>query len=265
MGFLRCFSTLGCPEQSLEGAAAIAASHRLDGIEVRSLSGTVELARVFAAHFADPAALALRARAGGIRVLALDASLRLVGPTAAERDQLLALAPWAEALGVRRIRVFDGGAASAEYPVNEARDTLRWWQGQRERHGWNVDVMVETHDALVTTAAIQRFLSAAPEVSLLWDAHHTWRKGSEDPGVTWRALRERVVHVHVKDSIDVPSARHPFTYVLPGEGEFPIGRVLAALRDDRFAGPVSLEWERMWHPYLPSLDQALVAARNWWA
>ena len=42
--------------------------------------------------------------------------------------------------------------------------------------------------------------------------------------------------------------------------------VLAALRDDRFAGPVCLEWEKLWHPYLPSLDVALAtaAARGWW-
>jgi hypothetical protein len=38
------------------------------------------------------------------------------------------------------------------------------------------------------------------------------------------------------------------------------------LRADDFAGPVSLEWERMWHPYLPSLDEALTAATasQWW-
>jgi hypothetical protein len=38
------------------------------------------------------------------------------------------------------------------------------------------------------------------------------------------------------------------------------------MRADDFAGPVSLEWERMWHPYLPSLDEALTAATasQWW-
>jgi sugar phosphate isomerase/epimerase len=72
--------------------------------------------------------------------------------------------------------------------------------------------------------------------------------------------------VHVKDSISVPSARHPFTYVLPGDGEFPMAPLLAALRADSFAGPLSLEWEKMWHPYLAPLDDALAiaAARGWW-
>ena len=72
--------------------------------------------------------------------------------------------------------------------------------------------------------------------------------------------------MHVKDSIPVPSARHPFTYTLPGDGGFPIAPLLGALRADGFSGAVSLEWERMWHPYLPSLDEALVVAaqRGWW-
>jgi sugar phosphate isomerase/epimerase len=84
--------------------------------------------------------------------------------------------------------------------------------------------------------------------------------------VTWPAIRDLVVHVHVKDSIAVPSAKHPWTYVLPGAGRFPIAPLLEALRADEFAGSVSLEWERMWHPYLPSLDEALTAAtkNRWW-
>lgn len=126
--------------------------------------------------------------------------------------------------------------------------------------------MVETHDSLFTAAAIRRFLAAAPGTGILWDSHHTWKKGGEDPVLTWRAIRESVVHVHVKDSVSAPSARHPFTYVRPGEGEFPMAPLVAALRMDGFAGPVSLEWELMWHPYLAPLDEALASARAraWW-
>ena len=84
--------------------------------------------------------------------------------------------------------------------------------------------------------------------------------------MTWRGLRDHIVHLHVKDSTGVPSARHPFTYVLPGDGEFPMAGLLAALREDGYTGPLSLEWEKMWHPYLPSLDEALrvASARAWW-
>jgi sugar phosphate isomerase/epimerase len=264
----RCFSTLGCPELSLDEALGLAAKHRLEAIELRALGGTVELPRYFAAEFGTPAALAAHVRQQGVRIAALGTSLHLSDPPAgAERDALLAFVDWAEALGVPWLRVFDARAPLAESAaIERAAATIAWWRGLRRERGWKVDLMVETHDVLFTAAAITRFLAAAPGAAILWDAHHTWKKGGEGPVATWRAIRRSVVHVHVKDSIDVSTARHPYTYVLPGDGTFPIAPTLAALRADGFAGAVSLEWEKMWHPYLPSLDEALTtaAARGWW-
>lgn len=266
MSYARCFSTLGCPELSLEAVLALAAKHRIPLVEVRALAGTVDLAAHFTAYHGTPARLAAQLADAGVRIVALDASLRLIGGTDAERDQLVALAPWADALGVRWLRVFDGGRDLATFELAAAGATLRWWRELRAARGWRVELMVETHDSLLTAAAVARFRAALPETAILWDAHHTWRKGGEDSVATWRAIRTGVVHVHVKDSVGQPSARHPFTYVLPGDGEFPVSPLLAALRADGFDGPVSLEWEWMWHPHLPSLDAALTvaAARRWW-
>jgi sugar phosphate isomerase/epimerase len=99
----------------------------------------------------------------------------------------------------------------------------------------------------------------------LWDSHHTWKRGGEDPVATWAAIAPHVVHVHVKDSVSRPSAKHPYTYVVPGSGEFPAAPLMDCLRRE-FSASVSLEWERQWHPYLSPLDEALTAAtRNgWW-
>lgn len=268
MALFRCLNTLGCPEASLQAAQELARRHGLDGIEVRALGGSLDLPSYLSATFGSPEALAANQadeKAGG-RIVAFNSSMKLVGGDGASRAQLLAMVPWAEALGVQWLRVFDGGATADERELAEAAASLAWWRRERVAHGWRVDLMVETHDALITSAAIHRLLALAPEASILWDAHHTWRKGGEDPRATWSAIRNRVVHVHVKDSIGVPSARHPFTYVLPGSGEFPMAALLGALREDGFTGPVSLEWERLWHPYLPSLDQALAVAadRGWW-
>ena len=266
MSYERCFSSLGCPELSIEATLALAAKHRVPLVELRALGGSVDLPAYFSAHFGAPARLAEIVAGTGTRIVALDASLRLVGGTETDRVELAALAPWADAVDARWLRVFDGGKTMNADESTEAAATLQWWRELRAARGWRVDVMVETHDSLLTAAAIARFKVAAPDTAILWDAHHTWRKGGEDPVATWRAIRPGVVHVHVKDSIDVPSARHPFTYVVPGDGEFPAAPLLAALQADGFAGPVSLEWEKQWHPYLPSLDAALTVAtaRRWW-
>ena len=113
----------------------------------------------------------------------------------------------------------------------------------------------------------QALFEAMPDgrVALLWDAHHTWKKGGEDPRHSWAAIRPHVVHVHVKDSLRRGAEAGAFTYVLPGTGEFPMSRLRRLLAAE-FDGVVSLEWERFWHPALPRLEEALVAAKTnrWW-
>ncbi len=263
--YARAFSTLGCAELSLDEVQALARRHRIPGIEPRALGGTTDLPAWFAANFASPAALAEPQAPSDCRVVALDTSWRLIDGTAADRDNLLALLPWARALGVRWLRVFDGGATLDDQTLAQAAEALAWWRRVRAERELEVDLMIETHDVLLDARRIQRFLAALPDgrAALLWDAHHTWRKGGEDPRRTWQAIRPHVVHVHVKDSVSRPSARHPFTYVLPGVGEFPMAPLRETLAAE-FSGTVSLEWERLWHPYLPPLDAALAAARNWW-
>jgi sugar phosphate isomerase/epimerase len=265
MSYIRCFSTLGCPELGLEEIFALAARHGIAAIELRALAGSIDLAHVLAGEFGTPERLAEIVRQRPQRIVALDASLRLINGKAEDREQLAALAPWAEALGVRWLRVFDGGSKADDAELADAKATVAWWRELRARNGWRADIMVETHDSLFTAAAIQRFAAVAPGTAILWDSHHTWKRGGEDPVVTWQAVKALVVHIHVKDSVNRPSEGHAYTYALPGAGEFP----MAALRvylEKEFTGCVSLEWEKLWRPSLAPLEDALSAAeRNaWW-
>lgn len=263
---LNCISTLGCAEMGLGDVLALARTYELRWVELRALGGTVDLPAWLAAHHGTPTRLADEVRAAGVAVAALDTSLKLNGSTDEEwQKTAAAFLPWAEALGGVNLRVFDGGKAADRAAIKIMADRVAWWRGLRQRQGWRSDIMVETHDSLLTVAANLELQAAAPGVRLLWDTHHTWKRGGEDPVATWRALAPHIVHVHVKDSISVASARHPFTYVLPGEGEFPASALRVELSSG-FAGPVCLEWERLWHPYLPPLAAALshVAAKAWW-
>ena len=262
----RAFSSLGCPELTLEETLALAERHGIDAVELRTLGDTTDLTGLFARTYGSPAALAGRLRGARVKLLALDTSLGLVAPSAAEREAFLAFVPWAEAAGVPWLRVFDAGRNRTADSVADAAATLRWWQEERRRHGWRTDAMVETHDILLTADAVLRFGELAPGAAILWDAHNTWRGGGTDPAALWPAIKSRVVHLHVKDSISRPSGPHPYRFVLPGTGEFPMAPLREALRADRYAGAISLEWERKWHPELPPLDEALASAadRRWW-
>lgn len=262
----RTFSTLGCADLGWEEIWALAARHGFNELEFRAVAGTTDLPAWLRERFGSPAELAADLAARGTRIRGFGTSFRLIDGRDEDRAALLAYAPWAEAAGVPWLRVFDGGKTGDAAEIARAVETLAWWGEERRRQGWRTELMIETHDALVTTPVLREFFEAAPRAALLWDSHHTWRKGGEDPVATWRAVREHTVHVHVKDSVDSPSGRHPFTYVLPGEGEFPMAPLLDALRADGFAGAISLEWERLWHPYLAELDVALgtAAERRWW-
>jgi sugar phosphate isomerase/epimerase len=262
--YLRAFSTLGCPDLALDEALMLAGRNGIDALEIRTLEGTTDIPALFS-RTGEGAVLRALARGLPVRVLALSTSFRLVGPGEADRAALLAFVPWAEAMGVPWLRVFDGGLASDPGTVHLAAQTHSWWRRLRSENGWKVDLMVETHDGLLTQDAINGFCSEAAGASVLWDAHNTWRATGVDPFELWPRIAKHVVHIHVKDSVSRPSGRFPYTYVLPGDGEFPMGRLAGALGRDGYTKPVSLEWERQWHPELPPLELALraSASRGW--
>lgn len=265
--YTRAFSTLGCPEFTLDEAAALAQRFQIDGLELRALGGTIDLPSYFSALAISPLEVAQRLREKDARVVALDTSFRVMDGTAPDRETLLAHIPWAEALGVRWLRVFDGGKSLDEASLAHAAENLQWWGTVRRERGVKVDWMIETHDVLIDTPKIHRFIEAMPSgtVHLLWDTHHTWKRGGEDPVATWQTIAPRVAHIHVKDSVSEPSEKHPFTYVPPGTGEFPMAPLRAKLTAE-YSGVISLEWEKLWHPYLPPLDVALTSAQaqRWW-
>lgn len=265
MPYRRAISTLGCPDLSLDEILSLAQRHRLDAVEIRALANTIDVPAALAETYRTPDALAARMKSSPVAIVSLDTSLKLADNSASDRAAFLQFLPWAEACVVPWLRVFDGGKTADAATHRAMADTVAWWRAERKQHGWKADIMVETHDALSTTPAIRDFLALAPGTAILWDSQHTWRNGGEAPLATWQAIKEHVVHVHVKDSITRPSAKHPFTYVLPGEGEFAMATLRPALATE-FRGCVSLEWERLWHPYLPALEEALTAAHqnDWW-
>jgi sugar phosphate isomerase/epimerase len=265
---LHTFSTLGCPELDLDGAIALAGRHGLHALELRVLGGTTDLPAWLAQRYGEPGKFAAHLKQKRAKVCALNTSFKLIGSNDVDRADLVRFIDWADAAEVPWLRVFDGGRAGDPADVAEAAETYKWLRAERRKRYWAVDFLVETHDAFVRAAALRDLIARAPDIALLWDAHHTWRLGNEAPGTTWAVIGKHTRHVHVKDSVSRPSptGSHPFTYVLPGEGEFPMGAVRDALVQTKFGGVLSLEWDRQWHPYLPELDKALYAASRagWW-
>ncbi|MDO8360699.1 MAG: TIM barrel protein [Devosia sp.] len=242
-----CFSTLGCGELDLEDVLTLAVRRAIPAVELRTLGGRNELPQYFEARYGTPERLRNSLAGFGVRIVSLDSSCQAIGSTRSDWSELVALTPWALAVGARGIRVFDGGERGDSAELASVRPMLEWWRGR----GLLLELLIETHDALARPAALQAFIERYPGASILWDTHHTWTEGAEDPATTWARVRGRAGHLHVKDSVAQQG------YVPPGEGAFPFGDLIAALRRDAFAGVISLEWERHWFPELPPIDAAL--------
>src|SRR5206468_2203856 len=86
-----------------------------------------------------------------------------------------------------------------------------------------VTVLIESHGAFTDSPALLEILQKAdsPNVALLWDAHHTFVSGKEQPEDTVRQLGHYIRHTHLKDSVPAGNDRR---YVLTGTGEVPVKR-----------------------------------------
>src|SRR5882724_3298850 len=254
-------STLGCAELSLPEICELLGEFCLSELEIRAVDGRVDLPQ-WAVDTGWPPyrATALLAK-HRIKLRAAGSSFKLVGNDEKSRAEMLAFCQWADSWGAQYVRAFGGGTwgqSLTEADYDQAARTVAWWQQEKKRRGWRIELLLETHDGFSASGPCRELLARLREpIGIIWDSHHTWRLGGESPRESWSQLSRWIRHVHVKDSITKPSARHPFTYVLPGDGEMPLGQVVEVLSEYRFAGAVSLEWERLWHPYLPPLREAL--------
>lgn len=263
---ISCFSTLGCPELSLTETADLAHKFHIPHLELRALENSVDLPNLLSTFPGGWKGALSFLHEFNLSPRILGTSFKLIGNTPEQWEELFTFARLAQDLETPWLRVFSGGAWGTSLTRGDyetAAASVQRWRQEKARHQWRADILLETHDSFSASAPCQRLLERLDQpIHFIWDSHHTWRLGCETPEQTWSALSLYIRHIHVKDSIGVPSARHPFTYVLPGEGEMPLADAFALLSRDGFLGTVSLEWEKMWHPYLPTLSAALTACRE---
>ena len=253
------FSTLGCPDWSLDQVLACATQNGYDGIELRGLAGEINLPE--APDLVPPQLAATKARldGAGCAVASLGSSARFTPQEPEVRremlDEVRAYADLAAALGAPMVRVFGGNipeGVSREDCLKYAGEALAQAGAIAAERG--VTVVLETHDAFSLGQQVAELLDAAdcPHVGSLWDIHHPYRHG-ESLRTTMDCLRETLLHTHLKDSVE-DGGKHRYT--LLGEGTIPIAEALQLLKDEGYDGYLSLEWEKKWHP---EIDEPEVA------
>ncbi|WP_433256654.1 sugar phosphate isomerase/epimerase family protein [Streptosporangium sp. CA-135522] len=266
-------STLGLPGAGLPEAIRVAVAHGCDGLELRLHPDTgvhVGLPGAGARRTASPApaqAVAQRedppadrprvraaVSAAGLEISALAGYVGICEPgdDGPVIEALTAELLLAADLGAPGVRVFPRG----EDPAIGAR-RLRAVAREAGRSG--VRVLVETHDAMPTGAAVARLLDAADEpetTGVIWDLLHPWRHG-ESPASTLAALGDRLAYVQIKD------AGPDLTPVPMGKGGVPLEEAGALLRERGYEGWASLEWERTWYPQVDPVEKVIPGAAAW--
>jgi sugar phosphate isomerase/epimerase len=254
------FSTLGCPKWDWPQIQDFAAGHGYAAVELRGLQDTMDLPQ--RPEFAPAQLAATKAQLAQhelvISCLGSSANMHEMDATkrAAQLDEGRRFIDLAHALGAPYVRVFGNqyvpGVAKDEMLAHIAR-------GLRElgdyAQGKSVTVLIESHGDFTDSPALQSLLerAASPNVALLWDAHHTFVSGKEEPEETVRRLGSYIRHTHLKDSVATGNDRR---YVLTGTGTVPVRRQVEALQKIGYRGFYSFEWEKRWHPEIEEPEVA---------
>jgi sugar phosphate isomerase/epimerase len=266
-------STLGAPGQGLDEVLSDLHAAGLRAVELRFARDQI----------ADPVMTAagrrqLRERlaAAGVAVSALASYIRL----AADAPDELVLGALAGAvqvaadLGAPAVRVFPGAPTEAgpydQVPrLHESREAVDERAARRLSAAAplaaeaGVLLCLETHDSHPTGAHVAGLLErVAGPVGAVWDLMHPWRVG-ESLETSWSALQPWLARsgssVQVKDAA-LPIDRTPRPI---GEGSLPVDAFAELLVEQGWSGPVTLEWERAWHPTAAPLAVALTSLRTW--
>ncbi len=255
------FSTLGCPDWGLNTMTDAARKFGYEGIELRALSGSLDL--LSRAEFTAPQLAHTKAyfENEGIEICCVDTSCAFHSPDASERATqvriALAHAELAARLGAPLIRVFPD-----KIQPGAQREETRDWIAESlhavaERMPDDVDVALETHGDFARAAAAAEIATLAnhAKVKLIWDVANSVAAG-DTIEVAGRVVKPYLAHIHLRDAKPVAGLKH-WLPVLAGHGRVSFAETLSAIRELNYDGYVSFEWEKYWRPEIEEPEVAL--------
>ena len=261
------FTTLACPDWDLGQIIDAAVAAGYDGVDFRGYRRKMPIYE-WPEFSTDVAATARRLAEAGLDVPCLSAGAKLYATDPAAREKHLAeVAAYGDLCGpmdCRMIRVFGGAIDGADRA--EAVETAAAALAAMARKVAPILIVVETHDDWSRSQDVAALLAAAKSagaknVAALWDLHHPYRAHGESPSQTLATLGGQIAYTHVKDSwVD---SNGKTVLCLGGEGDVPLGEMIAGLRDIGYDGCLTVEWEKRWHEELAEPNVALPAYANY--
>jgi sugar phosphate isomerase/epimerase len=254
------FSTLGCPAWSFETILETADRLGYAALELRGIAGEMDLPKVPELSGTRLAATRKDLAALGLVVSDLGASAQMHEKDPAKRREQLdegrRFIDLAHAMGVKYVRVFGDRIPEGEPKEEVMKRVVDGFRQLTEHAGpAGVTVLIESHGDFTHSPDLEAILTrvASPQFALLWDAHHSFVAGGEQPADTFARLGKWIRHTHLKDSRPEGKERR---YVLIGTGDVPVKEQVRVLAKGGYAGYYCFEWEKKWHPEIEEPEVA---------
>ena len=243
-----CYSTLGCPDWSLNDILANSKDLGFDGVEIRGIGNELYIPniKVFSAENADATKEKLRRLGLTIPVFTSACYLHKDENSAQEGKAYI---DTAKRMDVPYVRVLGdtSGAPGENVDVHIVKENLTVLDAYAKGSG--VTLLLETNGIFADSGFMKAFLeeNQFENVAVLWDIHHPFSYFGEAPEVTYGNLKPYIRHVHVKDSVMRDGKAE---YCFLGKGDVPVKECLALLKQDGYDGFFSLEWLKRWQSKL---------------
>ncbi len=255
------FSTLGCPDWSLNQIVEFAAKHGFKGIEVRGIMRQMDLPQCKEFSKQNKATSLRLMHDNGLQFVNLGSSATMHFAEAKERKKNLddgkRYIDLAQELKCPYIRVFPNN-----FPKDQDRDQTMELiaNGLLElgdhAKGSDVIVLIESHGDLIYIADLQKVMIASEHehVGMIWDMTNMWIKTNESPTQAYEQLKKYIHHTHIKNAKLVSDN---ITYTRLTQGDVPIFEAIDVLAKGVYKGYYSFEWEKLWHPELEAPELAI--------
>ena len=252
------YSTLACPDWDIKRIVKYASENDYDGVELRGKAPHIskeynqverqELRKLFLEHNLEIPCVTAYSRFNND-----DPEIRRENV-----EELKAIIELASDVGAPYVRTFGADADNPfdlEKVINwiaEAFDQVDEFAGEKD-----VKVLLETHDVLSKGKEVKKIFerSQTENCGILWDVAHSIRAG-EDIVTTMDYLNKYIYHIHFKDWLSFSEEREDH-YVLLAAGLLPLADLLQLLKERKYQGYLSLEWEKTWNPEIEEADIAI--------
>ncbi|MGG3664214.1 sugar phosphate isomerase/epimerase family protein [Bacillus gobiensis] len=247
------FTTLGCPEWTLEEMISNALENGYQGIDFRGYLGEFDIYKL--PEFSTEREETRRKfHESNLEIPCFSSSITLFTESDAELKQhlyeLINYIRLCHYFDTPYIRVFGGHikGATRSAAIQTVARNVEAMLDVLKNHG--VTLLLETHDDWTKCDDVKDLFKHvdSSKLQVVWDVHHPFRLFGEQAQKTWEILGERIKYTHWKDSYVKKETDRGYQLCLLGEGDVPLENIFSLLKEKGYDGYYTLEWEKKWCP-----------------